>query len=362
VPIATLAPDKFRGSLSAAEAAAAMARGVAAAGFDEVRVVPMAVGGDGTLDTLLAAVGGSRRPARVTGPLGDPVTAEWAQLPDGTAVVEMARASGLAVVAGRNDPLRATTRGTGELIAAALRAGARRVVVGVGGSATTDGGLGAVEVLGWSLLGADVVVACDVTTAFVDAAARFGPQKGASAAQVALLTRRLERLAEQFEARTGVDVRALEGGGAAGGLAGGLAAIGATVASGFDVVADLVGLEAALDGADLVLTGEGRCDATSFTGKVVGGVLDWAAEIGVPRRGAIVGQVTPEARDEASVRGAVVEALVDRVWQAGEAFTRAATLVEEAAVDLARRSLPPGPHAPGPNPPGPNPPGPAPSV
>jgi glycerate kinase len=212
------------------------------------------------------------------------------------------------------------------------------------------------------LLGADVVVACDVTTAFVDAAARFGPQKGASAAQVALLTRRLERLAEQFEARTGVDVRALEGGGAAGGLAGGLAAIGATVASGFDVVADLVGLEAALDGADLVLTGEGRCDATSFTGKVVGGVLDWAAEIGVPRRGAIVGQVTPEARDEASVRGAVVEALVDRVWQAGEAFTRAATLVEEAAVDLARRSLPPGPHAPGPNPPGPNPPGPAPSV
>jgi glycerate kinase len=337
--VATIAPDKFKGSLTADEAAAAMARGARSAGFDDVRVVPLADGGEGTLDALVVAVGGSRRTARVTGPLGDPVDAQWAQLSDGTAVVEMARASGLGLVHGRNDPLRATTRGTGELIAAALRAGAKRVVVGVGGSATTDGGLGAVEVLGWSLLGAEVTVACDVTTTFVDAARLFAPQKGATDAQVALLTRRLERLAEQYEARTGVDVREVEGGGAAGGLAGGLAAIGARVASGFDVVADVVGLEEALGGADLVLTGEGRLDATSFSGKVVGGVLDWAAELGVPHRGVIAGQVTAEAREEASVLGAEIEALVDRVWQSGEAFTRAATLVEEAALDLARRAL-----------------------
>lgn len=339
MPVATVAPDKFKGSLTADAAAAAMARGVRTAGFDGVRVVPLADGGEGTLDTLVAAVGGSRRRARVAGPLGDPVDAVWAQLSDGTAVVEMARASGLLLVDGRNDPLRATTRGTGELIAAALRAGARRVVVGVGGSATTDGGLGAVEVLGWSLLGADVTVACDVTTPFLEAARRFGPQKGASDAQVQLLTRRLERLAEQYQARTGVDVRDIEGSGAAGGLAGGLAAIGATVASGFDVVADVVGLGSALEECDLVLTGEGRCDTTSFAGKVVGGVLEWAAELGVPHRGVIAGQVTADAREEASVLGAQVEALVDRVWQSGEAFSRAATLVEEAALDLARRAL-----------------------
>jgi glycerate kinase len=316
-----------------------MARGVRTAGFDDVRVLPLADGGEGTLDALLAAVGGSRRVARVRGPLGDRVDAVWGLLSDGTAVVEAARASGLALVTGRNDPLRATTRGTGECIAAALRSGARRVVVGVGGSATTDGGLGAVETLGWSLAGADVVVACDVTTPFVDAARVYGPQKGASGAEVALLTRRLERLAEQYASRTGVDVRDLEGGGAAGGLAGGLAAIGAHLEPGFDVVAGAAKLDAALDGADLVLTGEGKADATSFAGKVVGGVLEWAGDVGVSHRGVIAGQITAEARDELSVLGAWGEALVDRVWQSGEAFTRAALLVEEAAVDLARRSL-----------------------
>lgn len=339
MPVVSVAPDKFKGTLTAAEAAAAMARGATTAGFDDVRVVPLADGGDGTLDALVAAVGGSRRTVRVTGPLGNPVEAEWALLANGTAVVEMARASGLLLVDGRNDPLRATTRGTGELIAAALRSGARRVVVAVGGSATTDGGLGAVEVLGWSLLGADVVVACDVTTRFLEAARIFGPQKGASDAQVALLTRRLERLAEQYESRAGFDVRSLEGGGAAGGLAGGLAAIGAKVDSGFDVVAGVVGLDAALADADLVLTGEGKLDATSFEGKVVGGVLDWAAELGIPHRGVIAGQVTDDAREEAAVLGAQVEALTDRVWQAGEAFARAEMLVEEAALDLARRAL-----------------------
>jgi glycerate kinase len=332
-------PDKFKSTLSAAEGAAAMARGLAIAGFLDVRQLPLADGGEGTLDALVAASGGTRRRLRVTGPLGDPVEATWALLPDGTAVVEAAAASGLELVGGGNDPLRASTRGTGELIAAALRSGARRTLVAVGGTATTDGGLGAVETLGWSVSGAEVVVACDVSTPFLDAARVFGPQKGASAAQVALLSRRLERLADEYAARAGVDVRELEGGGAAGGLAGGLAAIGARLEPGFEVVANAAGLDAALDGVDLVVTGEGRVDATSFAGKVVGGVLEWAADLGVPRRGVIAGYITPDARDELSVLGATGLALTDRVWQAGEAFARAAVLVEECAIELGRDAL-----------------------
>jgi glycerate kinase len=340
MPTALVCPDKFRGTLTAAEAAAAMAAGLRTAGFDDVRVLPLADGGDGTLDALLAARGGSRRTAVVTGPLGDRVEAEWGLLPGGLAVVEMARASGLALVDGRNDPLRASTRGTGELIAAAVRNGARRVVVGVGGSATTDGGLAAVETLGWTTGSVPVTVACDVKTRFLDAARVFGPQKGASEAQVALLTRRLARLADEYEARTGVDVRELVGGGAAGGLAGGLAAIGAELEPGFDVVADAAGLEDALDGVDLVVTGEGKLDVTSFDGKTVGGVLDWAGDAGVPHVAVIAGQVTAEGREELGVRAGVqVLALTDRVWQGGEAFARASTLVEEAALEAARAVL-----------------------
>lgn len=340
MPTALACPDKFRGTLTAAEAADAMAAGLAAAGFAEVRRLPLADGGEGTLDALVAARGGSIRTAQVTGPLGEPVEAEWALLPDGTAVVEMARASGLDLVAGRNDPLRASTRGTGELIAAAARAGARRIIVGVGGSATTDGGLGAVDALGWSLGGLDVTVACDVATKFLDAATVYAPQKGATEAQVSLLTRRLRRLAEEYERRTGVDVTELEGGGAAGGLAGGLAAIGATLEPGFEVVAQAAGLEDALEDVDLVVTGEGKLDPTSFEGKVVGGVLEWAAEEGIAHRTVIAGQVTDDAREELSVLGDVhVLALTERVWQAGEAFSRAAVLVEEAALEAGRRAL-----------------------
>jgi glycerate kinase len=342
---ALVCPDKFRGTLTAAEAAAAMARGLRRAGFDDVTELPLADGGEGTLDALVAALGGSRRRATVTGPLGQPVDAEWALLPGGVAVVEMAAASGLALVDGRNDPLRASTRGTGELVAAALRAGARRVLVGVGGSATTDGGLAAVEALGWSFGGTPVTVACDVSTLFLDAARVFSPQKGASGAQVQLLTRRLAQLADTYESRTGVDVRALEGSGAAGGLAGGLAAIGAQLEPGFETVAEATGLEARLehvatDECGIVVTGEGKLDATSFAGKVVGGVLDWATDIGVPHAAVISGQVTQEARDEMGVRaGATLYALTDRVWQAGEAFARAALLVEEAALEAGRAAL-----------------------
>jgi glycerate kinase len=154
-----------------------------------------------------------------------------------------------------------------------------------------------------------------------------------------LLTRRLERLAEQYIARTRIDVTTVEGGGAAGGLAGGLAALGARLEPGFDVVAQAVHLEDALEGATLVVTGEGRLDQTSLEGKVVGGVLDWAADLGVEHCAVIAGQVDADAREELSVRHTQVLALTDRVWESGETFTRAALLVEEAAVEAARRAL-----------------------
>lgn len=343
--VALVCPDKFRGTLTAAAAAEALARGLEAAEvdrrrFDEVRRLPLADGGEGTLDTLLAAQGGGRRRAMVTGPLGDPVEAEWGVLPDGTAVVESALASGLALLPpGRaNDPLAATSRGTGELIRAAARNGAQRILVAVGGSAMTDGGLGAVDALGWSLAGLEVTVACDVSTPFLDAARLFAPQKGASAAQVALLARRLERLAEVYRQRRGADVSALAHAGAAGGLAGGLAALGARLEPGFDVVARAAGLEAALAGVDLVLTGEGRFDRTSLDGKVTGSVLEWAEAEGIALRAVVAGQVAADL-DAPLLDGVRVLSLVDRVWQAGEAWARAGLLAEEAAVEAGRWAL-----------------------
>jgi glycerate kinase len=323
--------------LEAGEAASAIAAGLRRAGFEDIVELPLADGGEGTLDTLLAAKGGSRRVARVTGPLGDPVDAEWGVLPGGIAIIEMARASGLALVSGRNDPLRASTRGTGELIAVARREGFKQVIVAAGGSATTDGGLAAVEALGWSLQGIELTVACDVESVFLDAATGYGRQKGASPAQVALLTRRLQRLADEYRTRTGVDVTTLTSGGSAGGLAGGLAAIGAQLVPGFDAVAEAVGFEAACEGAALVVTGEGKLDVSSLEGKVVGGVLAWTADLGVPRVAVIAGQVTDDARAAIDGRAGVeVLALTDRVWQAGEAYSRAALLVEEAALEAGR--------------------------
>lgn len=272
-------PDKFRGSLTAAEAAAALAFGAERTGRAAVRL-PLADGGEGTLDVLCPSAA-DRRTLRITGPLGEPVDAEWGLRGD-TAVIEMARASGLALVAGRNDPLRATTFGTGQLLRAALDAGIRHAIVAVGGSATVDGGLGALEALDFDLRGADVVVACDVTTPFAEAARVFGPQKGADAAAVAELDRRLERLADRYRDEREVDVRDLPGAGAAGGLAGGLAAYGARLVPGAALVADVVGLRDAVRDASLVLTGEGRVDATSFAGKVVGHVVGEARSLGVP--------------------------------------------------------------------------------
>lgn len=274
------APDKFRGTATAPEVAAAVARAAAAVGAacDEA---PMADGGEGTLDAL----GGANRTTTVTGPLGDPVEAAW-RLDRRSAVIEMARASGLELVGGPegNDAVAASTYGTGELIAAAVARGAGEIIVGVGGSATTDGGLGALRALepAARLRGVNLRVACDVRLCFVEAAEVFGPQKGATPAQVELLRRRLERLAQIYREEYGVEVTGLAGAGAAGGLAGGLAAVGAHLEPGFDLVAEALDLDERVEASDLVVTGEGFVDDQSFDGKVVGGVVDLAAELGVP--------------------------------------------------------------------------------
>jgi glycerate kinase len=288
MPHLVAAPDKFRGTASAGEVAAAVADAARSAGWtaDEV---PMSDGGEG----LLLALGGRRRTTVVAGPLGARVQAEWRLLDqqDGeplTAVVEMSRAAGRALLPRprHDDPVRASTAGVGQLLLAARDAGAGRIVIGCGGSSTTDGGLGAFEAVGSpaALAGVELVVACDVTTRFGDAATVFGPQKGATPAQVAALTRRLAEVADRYRTETGVDVTAVPGGGAAGGLAGGLVALGARIEPGFDFVAGLVGLAARLERADLVVTGEGHVDPPSFHGKVPGGVLELARARGASGR------------------------------------------------------------------------------
>lgn len=279
------APDKFRGSVSAPEVAEAIGRAVTNADGTCTQL-PLADGGEGTLD----AFGGPNQQSVVTGPSGYPVRAQWRLEPDGRAVIEMAQTAGLQLAGGPsgNDPLSATTRGVGELVAAALRTGSHRIIVGMGGSATTDGGRGAIQALEESGLPpsaiqeADIRVCCDVRTSFHKAAHVFGPQKGASAAQVAHLTDRLQRLQTHYELHYGVELDDLPGAGAAGGLAGGLAALGATLVPGFDLIAAEAGLTSALDRADLVVTGEGQLDAGSFDGKVVGGVARAAQQRGIP--------------------------------------------------------------------------------
>lgn len=274
------APDKFKGTLTAADAAHAIGHACWQHDLDCTEV-PMADGGDGLLDVL----GGPNRTTEVTGPLGDLVRAEW-RMSKGTAVIEMARASGLTLVGGAegNDPMNATTTGTGELIDHALDAGVRRMIVGLGGSATTDGGFGAIRAITAParLKRVELLVACDVTTTFTDAARVYGPQKGASPAQVELLTRRLDRLVQLFAEEFGIDVTTIAGGGAAGGLGAALAALGGQLVPGFELVADELDLYDAVADCDLVVTGEGQLDATSFDGKVVGGVVRIAAEAGVP--------------------------------------------------------------------------------
>lgn len=283
-----VAPDKFKGTATARELIEVASLRLAALGH-EVDGIAMADGGDGTLDAL----GGANRTTTVTGPLGDPVDAPW-RLSRGEAVIEMATASGLVLAGGAegNDPLNATTRGTGELIAAAVTRGAKRIIVGLGGSATTDGGLGAIEAIGSParVAGVQLEVATDVTTRFVDAARVFGPQKGATDAQVAFLEARLRGLATRYRDDFGVDVTEVDGAGAAGGLGGGLVVLGASITSGFDLIADELGLFEAIELADVVVTGEGQLDNESFAGKVVGGVAEMAVATGT-RLIAVAGRI-----------------------------------------------------------------------
>ena len=308
------APDKFRGSLTAVQAAHAIASGAARSGWS-ARELPLADGGEGTLDAL----GGANRRTVATGPLGAPADAPW-RLDGGVAVVEMAKASGLALVgsAEDNDPLGASTRGTGELIAAALEEGAQRIIVAVGGSATSDGGLGAVEVLrNRAPFGVSVQVACDVETRFVDAAAVYGPQKGATSEEVEILTARLHALVERYRREFGIDVSSLRGAGAAGGLAGGLAALGAELVPGFELVAAAVGLDTELSRVDAVVTGEGLLDETSFAGKVVGEVVKMAAERGMPVL-VIAGDVAPDVTAPTTTISLVERFGADLAWREPE--------------------------------------------
>lgn len=275
-----IAPDKFRGTVSALECGEAIARGVRLAG-GEAEVLPLADGGEGTV----AALGGANRHSEVPNALGAPVMAAWILAGD-TAVIELAAASGLDVLggAGCNDPLAATSDGTAMLVLEAVQRGAARVIIGVGGSAATDGGLGATGLLSAlePTVRANIRVACDVDIPFLDSARIFGPQKGANPAQVEILSQRLRMLADMYQDRFAVDVRPIAHSGAAGGFAGGLAALGAHLEPGFDLVASRVGLHRFIADADLVITGEGRFDDQSFLGKVVGGVVGICTRQRVP--------------------------------------------------------------------------------
>ncbi len=317
-----LAPDSFKGSLSAAQAAAAMAAGVRRARPDaEIVLLPLADGGEGTVEALVLATGGQRKTLRVTGPLGEPVEAMYGLLgPDGkTAVIEMAAAAGLPLVPpDRRDPRRTTTWGAGELLRRVAEAGARRIIVGLGGSATNDGGAGALQALGVRFLdaggqslpaplggadlarlarieaadlptlfaGVEIVIASDVTNLLlgpIGASAVYGPQKGADAATVAELDAALTNYAAVLRRDLGKDVSGLPGAGAAGGMGAGLMAfLDARMQSGIDLVLDAARFEAQAAGADWLLTGEGRIDAQTLHGKTIMGVLGRCRPLGIP--------------------------------------------------------------------------------
>lgn len=376
-PRIVCAPNAFKGTLTAAVAAAAMARGVHRARPDAVTVeVPVADGGDGTLDVLLAAVGGRGRVEviTVTGPTGAPVAARLGWIGATTSVVELAEASGLRLLGhppGPLDALRAGSRGVGELIRHALDGGAGRIVVGLGGSACTDGGAGLLAGLGMRLLDgsgraladgggalvdlgavdvtdlhpglrrAQVEVAVDTRAPLLGAggaAALFAPQKGAGPAEVERLEAGLGRLVAIAGAALGADpalaTRPMTG--AAGGCSWALGAAGARLAGGAALVCDAVGLDAALEGAALAITGEGRLDLQTATGKAPFEVRQRAAAAGVPC-------VAVAGRADAATPGwGLVVTLEELAAEHGlDPFGDAETLVEAAAAEAARRALRP---------------------
>ena len=324
------AVDKFRGTATAAQVASAIGHACWELGVDCVEV-PIADGGEGTLDAL----GGPNRTTRVTDPLGQPVEAQW-RLAGDTAVIEMARASGLSLVGGakKNDVIAASTIGTGQLIDTALNDGAKRIIVCVGGSATVDGGLGAIRAIGTParLRGTEFIVACDVRTLFGDAARLFGAQKGATPVQIEFLSGRLEQLQQSYLRDYGIDVSQLIGGGAAGGLAGGLSTLGASLVPGFDVVADEVGLHEHIAQCDLIITGEGYLDNESFDGKVVGGVQQLAQQFNKPVV-VICGGADVDAQQRIDSFS-----LIENFGES-ESFSQPLMCVEKAAATIVARSI-----------------------
>lgn len=367
-----IAPDSFKECASAAAVAAALACGwLRACPEAAIRTIPMADGGEGTVEALVSATSGRTRTAEVTGPLGDRVQAAYGVLGDGkTAVIEMAAASGLALVPpAQRDPRIATTRGTGELIAHALDLGARRIIVGIGGSATNDGGAGMAQALGYRLLDAsgnelppggaalrdlatidaqgrhaqldqcEMLVACDVTNPLcgpLGASHVYGPQKGATPEAACELDNALRHFAGVIRDQLGVDVIELPGAGAAGGLGAGLLAFtGAKLRPGVALVAEACRLERAIAGADLVLTGEGRIDAQSAFGKVPVGVAQIAAKHGVPTV-AVAGAIG-DGFEAVYKHGICAVFGITRAPQPiEEAYARTTTALEETAEAIAR--------------------------
>ncbi len=289
---ALVAPDSFKGTFSAREVAAAIADGLRSADR-EARELPVADGGEGTMEVLVTALGGEVRTVTASDPLGRPIEAGFALLPDGVAVVETAQASGLGLVdEGERDPWAATTRGTGELIVAAVEAGAEKVIVTVGGSATTDGGAGALEALDEAGVRVSMDVLCDVRVPFEDAPRIFAPQKGADPAMVKRLEQRLNELADRYarDPRHRRDPRGEPMTGAAGGLSGGLwAAHGAKLVPGAPYVLDAIGFDDLMRASAFVVTGEGSLDEQTLQGKIVGEVATRCRQGGVTCH-AIVGR------------------------------------------------------------------------
>ncbi len=304
---ALVAPDSFKGTYSAPEVAGAIAAGLRSAGRD-ARELPVADGGEGTMDALVRALGGELRTVTAPDPLGRPIEARYALLPDGTAVVETAQASGLGLVGeDERDAWAASTRGTGELIVAAALAGAERVLVTVGGSATTDGGAGALEAIAEAGVRPQLEVLCDVRTPFELAPSVFGPQKGADPAMVERLEARLGELARSFER----DPRGEPMTGAAGGLSGGLyGALGARLVPGAAYVLDTIGFDAAMRESAFVVTGEGRLDSQTLQGKIVGELATRCRQGGVTCH-AIVGGSALEPFQERIVDLASVTVATD---------------------------------------------------
>ncbi len=365
------APDSFKGSLSAQAVCHAL-RQAALAHFPEAQTVlaPVADGGEGTVEAVLLGSGGARHVATVTGPLGDPVEAVYGLLPDGSAVMELAACSGLPQVPdGRRDPLLTSSRGTGELIGKLLDQGVKKLLVGIGGSATNDGGMGMLMALGarfydeggravrdrgaslelvrrvdlsglhTGVAGADITVICDVNNPLLGptgATYIYGPQKGADEARLIRLEAGMENYARVFSAM-GIDIQSFSGAGAAGGVGGALGGVlRARLRRGIDAVLDAIGFDDLIAGADLVVTGEGRIDRQSVEFfKVPAGVAARCQPRGIPVA-ALVGGIGEGAEAFYGMGGTAILSIVDGPMELSRAMSDAPRLMERACDRLFR--------------------------